>query len=174
MSNHQAALTPSNRSYQFQSFHSNRIGPPNPSILAWTVTDLAVSQDDMGWTHGRARGQDWSLDHRWKTERLPDVAAYRIAMEALTNVVRHARAAKCNVRISDGEGDILELGITDDGVGIPADCQAGVGITSMRERAEELGATCVIEPLAEGGTHVLARLPLRNQLPSSDQGKSLP
>ena len=86
-------------------------------------------------------------------------------------MVRHARAAKCNVRISDGEGDILELGITDDGVGIPADCQAGVGITSMRERAEELGATCVIEPLAEGGTHVLARLPLSPNPPKDTDGR---
>ena len=103
-----------------------------------------------------------------------EVAAYRIAMEALTNVVRHAGAARCNVRISDGEGDILELGITDDGVGIPDDRPAGVGIASMRERAEELGGACVIEPLVEGGTRVLARLPLRIELPSPDQPKPLP
>ena len=98
-----------------------------------------------------------------------EVAAYRIAMEALTNVARHAAAARSNVRISDGEGGMLELGITDDGVGIPADFHAGVGISSMRERAEELGGTCVIEPLAQGGTRVLARLPLRDEQRSPDQ-----
>ena len=103
-----------------------------------------------------------------------EVAAYRIAMEALTNVVRHAEAARCNVRFSNGKGDILELGITDDGVGIPAGFHAGVGITSMRERAEELGGTFVVEPMPDGGTRILTRLPLRYASPSPEQARTLP
>jgi signal transduction histidine kinase len=97
-------------------------------------------------------------------ERLPllpaavEVAAYRIVQEALTNVVRHARAGSCLVRLSPG--DVLELEITDDGVGLPADRRAGVGLSSMRERAAELGGTCVIEPAPSRGARVLARLPL--------------
>jgi signal transduction histidine kinase len=102
-------------------------------------------------------------------ERLPflpaavEVAAYRIVQEALTNVVRHARAGSCLVRLSPG--DVLELEITDDGVGLPADRRAGVGLSSMRERAAELGGKCVIEPAPSRGARVLARLPL----PQSDK-----
>jgi signal transduction histidine kinase len=87
-----------------------------------------------------------------------EVATYRIVQEALTNVVRHAGARRCVIRLS--LGGALELEITDDGVGLPEDRHAGVGLTSMRERAAELGGTCVIEAPPGGGTRVLARLPL--------------
>jgi signal transduction histidine kinase len=87
-----------------------------------------------------------------------EVAAYRIAQEALTNVVRHAGASSCVVRLS--LGDVLELEVIDDGVGLPEDRHTGVGLTSMRERAAELGGTCVIRALPGAGTRVLARLPL--------------
>ena len=87
-----------------------------------------------------------------------EVAAYRIVQEALTNVVRHAAASECVIRLGlDGE---LELEITDDGVGLPEDRGAGIGLSSMRERAVELGGTCVVEPSLPEGTRVLARLPL--------------
>jgi signal transduction histidine kinase len=87
-----------------------------------------------------------------------EVAAYRIVQETLTNVVRHAAASECVIRLGlDGE---LELEITDDGVGLPEDRGAGVGLSSMRERAVELGGTCVVEPSRPEGTRVLARLPL--------------
>lgn len=86
-----------------------------------------------------------------------EVAAYRIAQEALNNVVRHAHARSCALRI--GLNHALELEICDDGQGIPSGAHPGVGLLSMRERAAELGGTCVIESLPEGGTRVLARLP---------------
>jgi two-component system, NarL family, sensor kinase len=54
----------------------------------------------------------------------------------------------------------VTLDVVDDGVGIPAERTAGVGLSSMYERAAELGGTCVIEPAPEGGTRVLVRLPL--------------
>jgi signal transduction histidine kinase len=88
-----------------------------------------------------------------------EVAAYRIVQEAMTNVSRHARAGACHVRLS--LSNELELEITDDGVGLPEELRAGVGLSSMRERAAELGGTFAAEPLAPaGGTRVLARLPL--------------
>jgi signal transduction histidine kinase len=96
-----------------------------------------------------------------------EVAAYRIAQEALTNVVRHAGARGCVIRLS--MGGALELEITDDGVGLPEDRRAGVGLTSMRERAAELGGTCVIEATPGGGTRVLARLPLPDSEPSPER-----
>ncbi|HXV56688.1 MAG TPA: ATP-binding protein, partial [Gaiellaceae bacterium] len=87
-----------------------------------------------------------------------EVAAYRISVEAMTNAARHAGAQTCTVRITDNGA--LELEITDDGRGLPDDYRAGVGIASMRERAEELGGTCEIERVDDRGTRVRASLPL--------------
>lgn len=90
-----------------------------------------------------------------------EVAAYRIAGEALTNVVRHARASRATLRLAV-EGDALLLEVADDGVGIPADRQAGVGLASLRERAAELGGSTTVTCPPGGGTVVRARLPLRS------------
>jgi signal transduction histidine kinase len=87
-----------------------------------------------------------------------EVACYRIAQEALTNVMRHACAQSCTIRLT--LADRLTLEITDDGTGLPPGRQAGVGLTSMRERATELGGTCIVESVPGGGTRVSARLPL--------------
>jgi signal transduction histidine kinase len=90
-----------------------------------------------------------------------EVAAYRTVQEALTNVARHAHATSCRVRISvDRARSALELEVTDDGVGMAEGRRAGVGLSSMRERAEELGGTCDVDSNPHGGTRVLARLPL--------------
>lgn len=87
-----------------------------------------------------------------------EVAAYRIIQEALTNVVRHARARRCTIRLSIDSK--LAIKVMDDGCGIVAAPQAGVGLQSMRERARELGGDCTIERATKGGTVVRAWLPL--------------
>lgn len=87
-----------------------------------------------------------------------EVAAYRIALEAMNNVSRHAGAHHCYVRLS--LPDDLCLEILDDGRGIPGAVRAGVGLISMRERAEELGGRCTAEALPQGGTGITAHLPL--------------
>lgn len=87
-----------------------------------------------------------------------EVAAFRIVQEALTNVSRHARAERAAVTI--GIDDAVQLEICDTGVGMPADVRAGVGLTSMRERATELGGTFDVGEGSGGGTVVRARLPL--------------
>ena len=90
-----------------------------------------------------------------------EVACYRIAQEAIANATRHSGAGTCNVRLSlDEANGSLELEVVDDGVGVAEDRKAGVGMSSMRERAEELGGTLAVETLPEGGTRVLSRLPL--------------
>jgi len=90
-----------------------------------------------------------------------EVAAYRIVQEALTNVVRHAQARTCHIRLS--LDDVLTVEICDDGVGLPTEQRIGVGIRSMQERAAELDGTCVVEPLPTGGTRVLAHLPIAKE-----------
>ncbi len=87
-----------------------------------------------------------------------EVATYRIVLEAVTNVVRHAQAHTCQVRLEVSDELIIE--VIDDGVGLPLPYHAGVGISSMHERAAELGGTCRIESHIAEGTHILVRLPL--------------
>jgi signal transduction histidine kinase len=86
------------------------------------------------------------------------VAAYRIALEALTNAARHAHAHHCSVQLSaDGQ---LRVEVTDDGVGIVPGGGSGIGLTTMQERATELGGRCTISAARPSGTRVVALLPL--------------
>lgn len=87
-----------------------------------------------------------------------EVAAFRIAMEAMNNVTRHAGAGRCTVslRLRDG----LEIEIADDGRGMAAERAVGIGLQSMRERARELGGRVDVHRRPGGGTVVRARLPL--------------
>jgi signal transduction histidine kinase len=85
------------------------------------------------------------------------VAVYRIVLEALTNVVRHAQAHTCQIRLT--VRDRLDLEIRDDGRGLPERYLPGVGLSAMRERAAELGGSCSIESVPGRGTYVRASLP---------------
>jgi signal transduction histidine kinase len=87
-----------------------------------------------------------------------EVAAYRIALEAMTNVVRHAQATRCTVRLS--LSDVLHLEIADDGLGLAAGSLPGVGLASMRERAAELGGSFALESTPEVGTRIAVSLPV--------------
>ena len=87
-----------------------------------------------------------------------EVAAYRIVLEAITNVQRHAHATHCHVDLTLRATD-LRIRIEDDGIGISDNFRAGVGIMSMQERAEELGGHCTISH-ANVGMQVEATLPI--------------
>jgi signal transduction histidine kinase len=91
-----------------------------------------------------------------------EIAAYRIAMEAVTNSVRHSGGHRCRVCLQTGDrtGGPMVVEVTDDGVGIPARWEPGVGLLSMRERSEELGGALRVERRPDGGTLVRAELPL--------------
>jgi two-component system NarL family sensor kinase len=92
-----------------------------------------------------------------------EVAIYRIASEAITNAAKHGNATSCEVTLSyDGS---LALEVRDDGDGLPDAPRAGIGMSSMRERATELGGTCSIANAAGGGTIVHARLPVHQEAP---------
>jgi signal transduction histidine kinase len=91
-----------------------------------------------------------------------EVATYRISAEALNNTVQHAAAHTCDLTISlDPAADALLVEVCDDGCGLAPDHPAGVGLSSMRERAAELGGHCDIDAMPQGGTRVRARLPYR-------------
>jgi signal transduction histidine kinase len=95
-----------------------------------------------------------------------EVAAYRIAMEAITNVSRHARATRCVAHLAVS-GGALVVEVTDDGLGIVADHPRGLGLTSMHERADELQGSLTVAPGPAGtGTVVRAVLPLASREPS--------
>jgi two-component system NarL family sensor kinase len=85
-----------------------------------------------------------------------EVAAFRIVTEALTNVTRHASARSVTITITVDSA--LSLSVLDDGPGDGVAWAAGVGLTSIRERAAELGGTCVAGPTPSGGS-VVAVLP---------------
>ncbi len=87
-----------------------------------------------------------------------EVAAFRIAAEAVTNVIRHAAATRCRVSVTL-EADTVVIAVADDGRGLPADVQSGVGLVSMRERAAAVGGEVWVGVGPTGGTLVRARLP---------------
>jgi len=91
-----------------------------------------------------------------------EVAVYRVVLEALANVIKHAQATTCTIRL-DLMDDALTVEVQDDGVGRPAGCHTGVGIAAMSERAEELGGLCAVEEAVPHGTHVFARFPVRKE-----------
>ncbi|MEV6489379.1 sensor histidine kinase [Actinoplanes sp. NPDC051633] len=87
-----------------------------------------------------------------------EVAAYRIVVEALTNIARHSRAThvEVEVRLSDTH---LTATVTDDGRGFGPPHRDGLGLRSMRERAAELGGHCDITSRPGRGVTVSSAIP---------------
>jgi two-component system NarL family sensor kinase len=103
-----------------------------------------------------------------------EIAAYHISVEAIANAARHAQATNCQVRLTMAQPELV-VEIFDDGHGLPPDlagsdqnrpsagdgaATGGVGLNSMRERAEELGGVLCVDATPFGGARVVARLPL--------------
>jgi signal transduction histidine kinase len=116
-----------------------------------------------------------------------DLAAYRVVQESLTNVVRHAGAARATVRVAFGPADLV-VEVTDDGAAPPPDPSrstgaplrgspdpsggGGHGIAGMRERVVALGGELHAGPDPRGGFRVRARLPLAG--PQGNAGGAAP
>jgi len=98
-----------------------------------------------------------------------EVAAYRIVREAIANVVRHAEATRCTASLQTTGAD-LSIEVIDDGIGRQPSTPTGVGLTSMRERAEELGGSFEVAPAHPTGTRVRATLPVSAASPSHTNG----
>jgi signal transduction histidine kinase len=122
---------------------------------------LAATIREHALRSGQPAGVQVSVEVPDALPQLPaavEVAAYYIVVEALNNVVRHAQARHCRIELHAAES--LAVAVIDDGVGLPGDYRAGVGLHSMRERAAELGGTWTIQPAPGGGTAVRAELPI--------------
>ena len=91
-------------------------------------------------------------------------ALYRVAQEALNNVIKHARAHRVAVQLVEGGAGVL-LSVEDDGIGFEpqAEHPGHMGLHTMRERIEELGGTLSIDSLPGGGTRLRAWVPLDSQ-----------
>lgn len=139
-----------------------------PSVLE----DLGLAAA-LEWLADRVHAEaglvvDLRIDRKCEASS-PDVAVaiFRIAQEALTNVVRHARAA-CVEMSLQANGAALELSITDDGVGFAVEVAqaqpiASIGLFGMAERAALVGGSLEIESRPGGGTRVRASVPLREE-----------
>jgi signal transduction histidine kinase len=133
-----------------------------------------VSLDHLGLEaalrqYSRSAGSELGLAVRFKArgltgERLPAVVEtnlYRVVQEAMTNVVRHARATRVDVLV-ERRGDRVMVMVEDDGVGFaPDQVQRGdhFGLLGLRERAEALGGTLTLESAPGAGTTVVVEVP---------------
>jgi signal transduction histidine kinase len=111
--------------------------------------------------HYQHQGLEVEFDTPSSLPPLPaavEVAAYRIAQEALTNVVHHAGAQHCLLHLCL-DAKAVHLDISDDGQGIPTGHRSGVGLHAMHERASELGGSCTITPGSPSGTLIQVSLP---------------
>ena len=93
-----------------------------------------------------------------------ELALYRIAQEALNNVVRHSQAKRADLRILFGE-KVIELKVSDNGIGFdmpksPTDFAPNghFGLLGMRERAELIGARLEVESTVGEGTNLRVKL----------------
>ncbi|HET9649975.1 MAG TPA: histidine kinase [Microlunatus sp.] len=92
-----------------------------------------------------------------------EVAVYRIAAEALSNVATHAGTTTARLTLQvDDASESVRLEVSDSGSGLAENRGAGVGLTSMRERAAELGGTLTVAAGVPHGTVITAELPYRS------------
>jgi signal transduction histidine kinase len=92
---------------------------------------------------------------------------YRLAQEALTNVVKHARAERAEIRVIS-RGHQIEIEVSDDGIGFDPELKPpGFGLTGMRERLDLVGGRLEVESAVGHGTTVRAAVPVLGEAPSA-------
>lgn len=141
-------------------------------FLAWELRPAAL--DELGltkvletyvheWSRHAGIRASFHAPSRDLDRFAPELEAslYRIAQEALNNVAKHARAQSVNVLLEQRD-EMVVLVVEDDGVGFHAigSGETMIGLVGMRERAAAVGGTLEIEPTPNGGTTVLARVPI--------------
>lgn len=142
--------------------------------IAWELRPMAL--DDLGLHRAITQYlEEWAdrsrllidLEINLGDRRLPqsiETALFRVLQEALTNVVKHARASRVGVIVA-AANDEVRLIVEDDGRGFDLDSAAGLGLhrlglVGVRERLALVGGTLDLESTAQGGTTVYVRIPL--------------
>ncbi|MEW6320954.1 MAG: ATP-binding protein [Acidobacteriota bacterium] len=152
----------------------------HPSVLDDMGLAAAVERHAKG--QSRRHGIEIHVVHDGVADvRLaPDVeaAAYRIVQEALTNVVRHARATRCTVTLRRAD-DRLLISVDDDGRGFPPDDGSngrprGLGLVGMRERAAQVGGSLRLASVPGDGTRLSVELPLQPRQVGGDEAVDVP
>jgi PAS domain S-box-containing protein len=134
-----------------------------PSVL--DQLGLAAALEWQGQEFGARTGIEVAMELAIDGSPIPDdlgSSAFRILQESLTNVVRHAKANRVTIRLSQTP-TLLTLDISDDGVGCKRECLEGtksLGLVGMRERALACGGELSITGRPDRGTTVLLRVPL--------------
>ena len=135
-----------------------RPAPASCKGLESALRELAARSTIPGGISTTLDGGGWSA--RFTPEHEHELL--RIAQEAVSNAVRHARARTIRISMADDETH-WALAVTDDGSGLPEDpetsAQEGFGLTSMRERATAIGAEWSIRSRRGAGTSVVVRIP---------------
>lgn len=114
-------------------------------------------------------GPEVSIDVEGCERQLPmktEAALLRIGQGALGNVAKHAQATRCRVTLTYGE-DEVRLDVVDNGKGFDPEQVAGrpaglghIGISAMRQRANEIGGTLDVESAPGGGTAISVAIPI--------------
>jgi signal transduction histidine kinase len=121
------------------------------STLDWYIP--TVGRQTGMTLHYERTGQSFPV------ETSAGVHIYRVLQEALNNVSRHSGARDAWIRLKFLY-DSLELEVEDHGAGFVAEkVQRGIGLVAMRERAELIGGTLAVSPVAQGGTRVCLQIP---------------
>jgi two-component system sensor histidine kinase UhpB len=126
--------------------------------IAGLLKRLAADMDHAGGLHVEVRDR---LTNDLRLGPDQSLAVYRIAQEALTNVVKHARSPKATIEVWR-TGHQLEMKVEDHGAGFAVNGNRphGLGLTSMAERARSAGGILSVESYPDGGTRVHLRLPV--------------
>lgn len=132
--------------------HDTAETPPAPLriLLARLRADFASTQG----VHA-----SWDVEIAAEPSGRIAMALYRVLQEALTNVMRHARATRVDVRLC-GNDRQLDLSIEDDGCGFAAEPAAGHGLMFMRTRVESMGGSFSVSSREGRGTRLHAVVPL--------------
>jgi two-component system NarL family sensor kinase len=108
-------------------------------------------------------GLNYELDLA-EVERLPhqvETGLYRITLEALNNILKHAQASRVSLSLQQ-IGELIRLEISDDGIGFDPEVRLpqGYGLQGMRERAEQLGGSFNLQSKPRGGTMIIVEAPI--------------
>jgi len=148
-----------------------------PSTLDDLGLELALQRYATEWSENSGTAVDFHSDGL-NGQRLPvefETALYRVAQEALTNVLRHADASRVSLLL-ERRGEQVSLIVEDNGTGFETDAlwqtpatQGKLGLLGMSERVNLVGGVFAIESSPGNGTTVFARLPLNCASPASNQ-----